>query len=549
MVVINSSLDEMNGLIGKKLTLNDYQEMSFKYGLDLESDGIYLNFELTSDRTELISKYALAFLFSQFLGSNFRRHDKLPISTDRRIHIKKTSRPFVNILRLKLERPIGSALNDLIEIEEKLDFVVGRKRASAAIGLFDASKLSFPITYSEMEKKDVHFAPLGKTEAQGYDEIINGTEQGRNYSELTDAKAVVWLDSSGRIFAMPPIINADFSSITEKTREILIDVTGPNSSAVNSLTKSLAFNLQFFGDVSIIQPARASTSLDTGLSLSSTGFKLDTASVKKTLGIDISLADIIRLLKSADYSVSKANKSIIVTPKFYRQDVIHQVDIIDDILRFFGVDKLSTPPLRTYTSGKKLDGTQLQEDARDALVGLGYEETDLNVLTNKSVQLEMTGIDSTDYARIRGSKSGEIDMARLNLFPEMLRFISNNLHKRFPQNLFEIGTVVKAESCDVSFKNRLKMCIVSCSEASNLSVVKLALERALKDSAEIKEISLEENEYLLPVKGAFIEGRVGSVKINGNNVGFIGEVHPKVLNNFRLELPVSVAEIFLDEIL
>ncbi len=473
MVVINSSIDEMNGLLGAKLTLKDYQDISFKYGLDLESDGEYLNFELTSDRTELISKYALAFLLAQFFGSNVKRHDKLSLTKDKNIIIKKTDRTFVNILRVKLGKPIGNALKDLIGIEEKLDFVVGRKRASAAIGMFDVSKIKFPITYSEVDKSDVNFVPLGKTETQNYKEIINGTEQGRTYSSLVGTKAVVWLDSKGRIFAMPPIINADFSSITEDTKEILLDITGPSRSAVNTLTKSLIFNLQFFGEVTVIQPSQASGSIDTKLSFEQANFSLDTDYVKRTLGIDVRIADLVKVLKSADYKVSISNKNLVVTPKFYRQDVIHQVDILDDILRFLGVDKLSTPPIRTYTAGKKLDGTHAQDDIRDTLIGLGYEEMDLNVLTNKSTQLEKTAVKSTDYAGVIESKSGEINMVRLNLFPEMLRFISNNMHKRFPQNLFEIGTIIKAENCDVSFKNRIKLCIVSCSEVSNLSVVRL----------------------------------------------------------------------------
>jgi phenylalanyl-tRNA synthetase beta chain len=47
----------------------------------------------------------------------------------------------------------------------------------------------------------------------------------------------------------------------------------------------------------------------------------------------------------------------------------------------------------------------------------------------------------------------------------------------------------------------------------------------------------------------FIEGRVASVILDGKGIGFIGEVHPKVLGNFKLKMPVALFEIELDGIL
>ena len=47
---------------------------------------------------------------------------------------------------------------------------------------------------------------------------------------------------------------------------------------------------------------------------------------------------------------------------------------------------------------------------------------------------------------------------------------------------------------------------------------------------------------------SFIEGRVGSIFVNKRNVGVMGEIHPQVLENFNLEMPVSCFEIDLSEI-
>jgi phenylalanyl-tRNA synthetase beta chain len=46
----------------------------------------------------------------------------------------------------------------------------------------------------------------------------------------------------------------------------------------------------------------------------------------------------------------------------------------------------------------------------------------------------------------------------------------------------------------------------------------------------------------------FIEGRVGEIIFNNQSIGFIGEIHPKILKNWRIKMPVALFEINLEEV-
>jgi phenylalanyl-tRNA synthetase beta chain len=548
MVMINSSVKEMNELIGRKLTLKAYEELCFRYGIDLDSDGTFLNFEITSDRTEMVSKHSIAFLLGQLLGAKVQRDERLRVIREKRITVRKTKRQYVNLLMVKLRKPVGENLNELIAIQEKLDNTVGRGRLNAAIGLFDIDKLKFPFVYEEREKSKVEFVPINEERAKKFGEILKETRQGRIYSKLTGDRPIVWTEGNGEIFAMPPIINAANSAVEAGTKNIFIDITGTDKASVNSLTTALIFNMQFFGRVDIIKPAMESKELDTSFSLGITYFYINEEHVSNLLGIRIKKMEIIKILNSLDYKTKTTGTDIRVTVPFYRQDIIHQVDIIDDIMRHHGVNNIVAREPKTLTIGAKLPYSAALEGIRDVLVGFGYQETDMNVLTNENFQFRKMHFNGSGYAPLIDIKSGEITMARVNVFPELLRFVSNNLNKRFPQKLFDIGYVLELDpKTDVEFANALRLSIMDCGLETNFSSVKAALDKIFKEVFGSEELKIDASDEKF--KNTFIGGRHGTIIFKGKPIGMIGELHPRVLNEFGIELPVSVAEVSLSALL
>ncbi|MGC8533485.1 MAG: phenylalanine--tRNA ligase subunit beta [Candidatus Parvarchaeum sp.] len=542
MVMLNYSLDEMNKAIGKKLKLEDYEKISLKFGLDLEEGENVLNFELTSDRTDIVSKYSLAHVFASQLGISMKRN--LIIGRERPgVYVENTERRFVNVLHVVLYGKVGDNLNEILAIQDRLDRNVGRNRKKAAIGFFDYEKISFPLRYCEIPRDDVNFVPLGSSSSKRYDEIITEVKQAIEYKDLIPKKPIVWVDSSNKIIAMPPIINADNYSINENTKELFIDVTGTEKETVNAVTKILIYNLQFLGKVSIIEAKYKSNAISTDLSLKMHGFYLNEDSIESLLGIRIGKGQAVKMLSAMDYSVKPLGKDLFVVPPFYRQDIMHQVDIIDDMMRSLGVDNINEKAPHSYTEGAFLSNHYMLQNIKEVLVGFGYQEIDINSLTNEKYQFLNTYIEGEDYVSLLQLKSGDVTMVSKYLFPELLRLISNNLHKKFPQKIFSLSEVVEEGNSDVTFENRLKLSFVSCEKDANVTDTLSIIKKVLSDAFSIKEVSTNyiDDKYAK----TFIKGRAYNLLANGKKIGFAGELHPRVMNSFGIELPVSLAEIYL----
>ena len=187
MVMLNYSLDEMNKAIGKKLKLADYEKIALKFGLDLDEGENVLNFELTSDRTDIVSKYSLAHVFASQLGIKMKRNLLVGIEKPG-VSVENTERKFVNVLHVILDDKVGDDLNEILAIQDRLDRNVGRNRKKSAIGFFDYGKISFPIKYCEIQKEQVNFIPLGDSSSKNYNQIMKEVKQATEYRDLIPKK-------------------------------------------------------------------------------------------------------------------------------------------------------------------------------------------------------------------------------------------------------------------------------------------------------------------------------------------------------------------------
>ena len=123
MVMINTTISELGRILKRKISRKELEELCFRYCIDIEGEGDFVNFEVTSDRIEIISKFSLADLLGRLMGIRVHRYDSLP-SKKMDIVIKAAHRPFVNILYVKLDEPAGKELQDLLVIQDKFDSVI-----------------------------------------------------------------------------------------------------------------------------------------------------------------------------------------------------------------------------------------------------------------------------------------------------------------------------------------------------------------------------------------------------------------------------------------
>ena len=126
------------------------------------------------------------------------------------------------------------------------------------------------------------------------------------------------------------------------------------------------------------------------------------------------------------------------------------------------------------------------------------------------------------------------------LLPSSLEFLSQNTTKQMPQNIFELGKVFSIdERKENKTKETNKLSISLCSTKSNFTEAKQVLDYIFQSLGKL---------YLLKPTNtpSFIPGRAAEIILNKHSIGVIGEVHPKVLNNWKLKTPVTSIEIDLD---
>ena len=120
----------------------------------------------------------------------------------------------------------------------------------------------------------------------------------------------------------------------------------------------------------------------------------------------------------------------------------------------------------------------------------------------------------------------------------LLKIISKNIDSEYPQRIFEIGKVFELKE-NIVEKEKLAGAIIP----GNFTEIKQRLEYFLK-MIDVKIKLKEPKEFPLH----FIEGRVAEIILENKRIGFIGEIHPKILKNWRIKMPVAIFEISLEEI-
>jgi len=129
---------------------------------------------------------------------------------------------------------------------------------------------------------------------------------------------------------------------------------------------------------------------------------------------------------------------------------------------------------------------------------------------------------------------------RNKLLPSLLEFLSKNTKKEYPQKIFEVGDVVYPDSDkdEMSVTEKKLAFAISHSEATFTEVKQVlgAMFSNLDKTAILKEIDHD----------SFIAGRCAAIYLEKEKIGIIGEIHPQVLENWGLEMPIVGFEISLN---
>jgi len=429
-------------------------------------------------------------------------------------------------------------LEQLIQLQEKFCEGYGRRRAKVSIGLYSHKRIKFPVHYRAVAPDSVKFVPLEMKSKLKLSEVLEKHSKGREYGWIIKDMPLypLLVDDNNEVMSLVPIINSNFTGkLMIGDKELMFEATGTDEEAVNLAANIFAQNLYDRGfKIYGINVDYGSKKVTSPHSFNEK-VKLNQAGVESLTGLKLSPSKTKELLEKARYAVSGST----VTIPDYRRDILHIFDVIEDIAIMYGFNKIESAPLTSYTVGSTTDMHKFVDKAREIVIGLGFQEILSPILSNKVIIEEKMEADDTGMVEIENVMSETFSAIRSWLTPIMLEVLSKNKHNDFPQRIFEQGLVNVKKGSKVYEKEKLALAISHTK--TDFTEVKQCAD-AIMNSLGLT-YSVQPFDYK-----TFINGRCGKIMVKGKGIGMIGEISPKVLVNWELEMPVTVLELDLSEI-
>lgn len=541
MPTIQFQLKDFCNLVGKKIKVEEIDELA-AYGkgefdgYDKASDTVTISFGDTN-QPYLWSVEGFSRLVKGVLGKEKGipslkiEQSKDVVKVDKNV---KTVRPFIAMFRAYGKKADDYLIKQMVQLQEKFCDTYGRRRRKASIGIYSYEKVTFPVTFTLADGK-TSFVPLGENKEMTLFEILEKHPTGAKYAFTVEGmkKFPILQDSKGKILSFIPIINSnDLGKVEVGNDDLLIEVTGTDEETVHLGANILAYAFADRGfkiggvsvDNKIITPH-----------LFDDKMKVDVGIASKMLGVRLQKGDVKQLLEKMRYTVKDTTAEI---PP-YRKDILHHVDVVEDIGIMYGYDNIPTLPLMSYTTGRVNPITQFIDKTREVLVGFGFQEVLSAILSNKDLLYNKMSIKDFGTIEIKEYMSQSYSVLRTWIIPILLDMLSKNKHHDYPQYLFEQGLVSVKKGNIIEDYERLA--VVMAGPGIDYTRMRQILD-ALFNSFQI-DYDLKEVEH-----DSFIPGRVVRVSVKGKNIAYVGEIHPKVLENFEIQMPTAAMEINLTEL-
>lgn len=442
-------------------------------------------------------------------------------------------------------------LLDIIQTQEKLCWNFGRKRRTVSMGVYRSSMIQWPVHYKAVDPDKTSFVPLQFEQPMTCRQILTEHPKGKDYGWiLKDAPLFPLLtDDKGEIMSMAPIINsATLGAVQVGDSDLLVEMTG---SDMTSLLLSANIVACDFADAGYtILPCKVQHPYNTGFGKDIVApfyfqepATASLSEINRLLGSQLTPEQVTTALEKMGNTVAIDGDKVTVQIPPYRNDFLHEVDIIEDVM--MGMELSSFPPEkpRDFTIGRLSPVTLFSRKAKSLMVGLGYQEMIFNYLGSKKDYIQKMNIEGEKVIEISNPMSENYQFVRPSIIPSLLGAETGSGNAVYPHKIFEIGKV--AFLCEEEVTGtRTRQSIGFLTAAGDANFNTAASEVAtLLHFLDHQYIVTEANDP------RFIPGRQANIMVNNKVVGIFGEVHPAVLENWAITVPCVAGELDIEELM
>ncbi len=529
-------------LAGTKLPDEELKDRISYLGTDLESiTADEITVEIFPNRPDLLSVQGFARAFATFIGKQTGLKKYAIQKSGHRVIIEPSVEdvPFTACAIVKGIPFDDERIKEIIQIQEKLHITYGRNRRKCAIGIYPFEKITPPIRFLAKEPDEIIFQPLEFRKEITARQILSMHPAGRTYGHLLEglARYPIFVDSKDNILSMPPIINSHaVGKITEETRDVFIECSGfdysVQSTCLNMIVTALAdmggkiYSMELaYGKKKIISP-----------DLSPMKMHISPEYISKRLGFPLSEKKIAALLARMGHGYADGHALV----PAYRSDVLHQIDLAEDIAIAYGYENIKEEVPKVATIGSEDPLESFKRKIGGILSGIGILECKHYHLTSKENQVSKMNA-SMPVITLANSVNAEYNVLSAWNIPFLLDVLERNRHREYPQRIFSIGTVFSKGDSETGVLEQERLACLLCAEDADYTRIRQILDYLFR----MIDIPYKVEATTHP---SFIPGRVGRGIAKGKKIAYLGEISPDVLEKFGLTMPVCAFELNLTEL-
>lgn len=262
--------------------------------------------------------------------------------------------------------------------------------------------------------------------------------------------------------------------------------------------------------------------------------------INQVIGSDLTEEDVIGFLKKLDICVERED-GLVAVPPHYRLDLDKEIDLVEEVARLYGYDKIQMTLPKAATWGALTNGQRIEKTAKTELLASGVNE----ILTYSFVSkrdLDRIRLGENSYLRnqveLINPLGEEFSVMRSSLVPNVLEVLSRNYNRKNQSvRIFEMGSVFLPRENDLPIERKM-LTIGIFGEQEDFYSLKGIVE-SLLDGMHVKDYFFEK-EANAPT---YHKGRCANLFVGKHLVGTLGEIHPLVQEEYSIGVRSYVADL------
>lgn len=563
--------------LGQTFTEEAFDELCFEFGLELDEvvtetndegkEEVVYKIEIGANRYDLLCLEGLVRALLVFQGKLAAPQYSLTKPAQLQQLILDPSvipvRPHVIGAVLRGVTFNKARYNSFIDLQDKLHMNLARKRTLASVGTHDLDTIKGPFRYMAKPPTEIKFKPLNQTKeftSAELMELYSVDSHLKSYVPIIKDSPVhpVIYDSNNVVLSLPPIINSEHSKISLNTKNILFEVTATDLTKAGIVLDTLVTMFsQYCDEPFTVEPVQTLLPGGETLTYPKLSYRTETINltkVNKSIGIDLTAEKISSLLTKMCLPATVKGDVLSVSIPPTRADVLHPIDIFEDVAIAHGYNNIVKTIPKTLTVAKQLPINKLTDQLREATAQAGFTEAlTFSLCSRDDVASKMRkDIKNIPAVHIANPKTLEFQVARTSLLPGLLKTVQANRKMPLPLKLFEISDVVlKDVGTEVGARNERHMSAVYYNKSPGFEIIHGLLDRLMQllEVPPVQDKSAGGYYLRQGEDPTYFPGRAAEIVAYGQVVGSLGVVHPDVVTAFDLNLPCSAIEINLEPFL